>query len=255
MPSININRRNWENYDWNKRGEEWSESWGSTEHLWYGTILPRINKLVPAPVILEIAPGGGRCTQYLLNLTEKLIVVDISEKCINTCKERFKFFSNIEYYVNDGKSLGMLQDNSIDFVFSWESMIHVESDALYSYFQYISQKLKPGGRGFIHHSNIGAYKNQKAGKLLVTNHYWRAESVSAKLVRQFCHELGLTCISQEMVNWKERILNDCFTVIEKTATAPENITEIVENREFMNELNHLKLMYDLYGLPYNNVNR
>jgi 2-polyprenyl-3-methyl-5-hydroxy-6-metoxy-1,4-benzoquinol methylase len=250
MPSIDINKRNWENYDWSSRGEEWSLSWGSTEHLWYGTIFPRIKAFVPAQTILEISPGGGRCTQYLLNLAEKLIVVDISQKCIDTCKERFKSYSHIEYFVNDGKSLKMLENNTVDFVFSWESMIHVENDTFFSYLKYIAGKLKPGGFGFIHHSNIGAYKNQKAGKLLVTNHYWRAESVSAKLVREYCHKLGLRCVSQELINWKDKILNDCFTIIEKSVSGGDYTTRIVENRQFTSEIDNLRKMYESYGLPF-----
>ncbi len=105
MPTLDQNKFQWSSYDWPQEGHEWSGPWGGTQYLWYGTILPRILHAVPAKHILEIAPGYGRCTQFLLNLCDRLSLVDITEKCIEACKKRFHAYSHICYYVNDGKSL------------------------------------------------------------------------------------------------------------------------------------------------------
>ena len=65
MGTSDENRKSWTKYDWQQQGDEWSEEWGGTEAMWGATILPRIRTFVPAASILEIAPGYGRCTQYL----------------------------------------------------------------------------------------------------------------------------------------------------------------------------------------------
>src|SRR3954468_2896420 len=117
-------------WDWSQQGDEWSAWWGGTPSLWYGALLPRIHSFVPPGTILEIAPGYGRWTQYLKNLCDELVIVDLTEGCIEHCRERFADADNIEYHVNDGRSLEMVEDGSVDFVFSFDSLVHAETDVL-----------------------------------------------------------------------------------------------------------------------------
>ena len=49
----------------------------------------------------------------------------------------------------------MVEDGSIDFVFSFDSLVHVEADVLDAYLDQLARKLTPDGVGFIHHSNMG----------------------------------------------------------------------------------------------------
>src|SRR3954464_15727991 len=101
MPEIDHNVAVWEtSWDWSEQGEEWSGWWGGTPALWHGALLPRLHAFLPAPTILEIAPGYGRWTQYLKNCCDRLVVVDLAERCIEHCRERFSGASNIEYHVN-----------------------------------------------------------------------------------------------------------------------------------------------------------
>src|SRR6202035_2901665 len=114
MPTIEDNLSVWDQaYDWPQGGEEWSEVWGSAHMQWYGSILPRISAFVPADTILEIAPGYGRWTAFLKDLCKRLIIVDLSEKCIETCRQRFADCSHISYVVNDGTSLDMIVDDGV----------------------------------------------------------------------------------------------------------------------------------------------
>src|SRR6516164_438606 len=114
MPTLEENRLFWgKTYDWDAAGDEWSATWGGARMQWFGTLLPRIHRHLPAPTILEIAPGFGRWTQFLADQCDHLILVDLSEKCIAACKERFHNRSHIDFHVNDGRSLAFIPDNSI----------------------------------------------------------------------------------------------------------------------------------------------
>src|SRR5262245_15107578 len=128
MPTIQQNIGSWSTYNWTNAGDEWSGAWGNTDFLWWGALYPRIAACLPAATILEIAPGYGRFTQYLKNFCERLILVDLTERCILACQERFADETHLTYHVNDGKSLAMIPDYSIDFVFSFDSLVHVEAD-------------------------------------------------------------------------------------------------------------------------------
>jgi SAM-dependent methyltransferase len=158
MPDVAVNKSLWTTqWDWSRRGDDWSDSWGGTPALWFSTLLPRIHAFVPTGTILEIAPGYGRWTQYLKELCDRLILVDLAENCIAHCQQRFADASHIDYHVNDGRSLDMVLDHSVDLVFSFDSLVHSEADVMDGYLQQLARKLRPDGIGFIHHSNIGEY--------------------------------------------------------------------------------------------------
>src|SRR5437899_2368601 len=112
MPTVEENKRTWnKTYDWEQTGSEWSAWWGGVDTQWYTTLLPRIHRYVPTGAVLEIATEFGRWTQFLKDLCRHLILVDVTEKCIQACKERFRDCSHIEYHVNDGKSLDFVGDD------------------------------------------------------------------------------------------------------------------------------------------------
>jgi len=52
----------------------------------------------------------------------------------------------------------MIQDKSIDFVFSFDSLVHAEAKVIEAYLNQLAMKLSQNGIGFIHHSNLGKYQ-------------------------------------------------------------------------------------------------
>jgi 2-polyprenyl-3-methyl-5-hydroxy-6-metoxy-1,4-benzoquinol methylase len=247
MGTIEENLKQWSSYNWPECGDEWSVVWGGSDYLWSGTIFPRILSFLPTESVLEIAPGYGRCTQYLHPFCNKLAVVDMTDKCIKACQDRFKAYSHIEYFINDGKSLDMINDESIDFVFSWDSLVHVESDVIFLYLKALSSILKPNGYGFIHHSNIGTFVDPKSKKLTIENPHWRATGMTAALFRKYCDECGLKCISQEIIPWGGDDLNDCFSLFTKDPTKSDLETVIIENPDFMREAVVMNKISKLYN--------
>ncbi|HQP30870.1 MAG TPA: tetratricopeptide repeat protein, partial [Deltaproteobacteria bacterium] len=247
--SIQRNREQWSHYDWSEGSDEWSACWGGTEQLWQRTLLPRIGAFLPAGHILEIAPGFGRCTQYLVPQSRTLSIVDLTERCIEACRKRFKDYTHIRYFVNDGQSLDMIADNSIDFVFSWDSLVHVEKDVMRAYLRQLAVKLKPGAYGFLHHSNIGSFLDAASGKLTVENRHWRGESMSAALFRAYCEEAGLECLRQEILAWGGDVLNDCLSTFRRPAGGPRPKTDIEENPGFMEEARGTRRPPALYDQP------
>jgi hypothetical protein len=66
MPSLKENKKIWKKYDWSQKGEEWSINYGGSNQQWKKSIYPRIKQFIPVNTILEIGPGYGRITQYLI---------------------------------------------------------------------------------------------------------------------------------------------------------------------------------------------
>jgi ubiquinone/menaquinone biosynthesis C-methylase UbiE len=191
---------------WAERGDSWSAPWGSSEQMWYGSILPRIHMYVPCAAILEIACGYGRCTQFLLKNCKELIGIDLNDNCVNACKDRFKDQDNVSFLKTDGKSIPEIENESIDFIFSWDSLVHANTEAVFGYLKEIKRILKKDGKAFINHSNLGCYNP-------APDLYWRDTSVSADIVLNYCTEIGLFCFAQEINKWREPgdYFTDCFT--------------------------------------------
>ena len=237
MPSVERNLDYWSNYSWSEGGDEWSVGWGSTETMWAWTLMPRVASFLPAEHILEIAPGYGRVTQYLVPATKRLTLVDIADRCIDACRERFAAHDHIDYHVNDGRSLDMVDDSSIDFAFSWDSMIHVEEDVIEAYLAQLARKLVPGGVGMLHHSNLDAYRDRTTGELSIDNEHWRASSVSAEKFRKLCRSVGLRCTVQELIPWGGPDFIDCLSVFRRepgavSITGRLRPTKVIKNERF-----------------------
>ena len=79
--------------------------------------------------------------------------MDVTPKCVEACRQRFADRSGARFEVNDGHSLPMVEDSSIDFAFSFDSLVHVEAETLAGYLGELARVLKPDGVAFLHHSN------------------------------------------------------------------------------------------------------
>jgi hypothetical protein len=176
--------------------------------------------------------------------------VDLSEKCIKACKKDFHSYSHISYYVNDGKSLSMIQNHSIDFVFSFDALVHTDADVIEAYLSQLARIFKLNGVGFIHHSNIGACVNSSTGQFPpdFINPHWRAENMTAKLFEEFCRKANLKCITQEIINWGGYILNDCFSLCTPIHSVWARPNKIFINEKFMNEVQYLSRVSQLYTI-------
>lgn len=202
--TIDDNKAVWDNSQWLEQGEEWSEWWGTSAAQWYWTILPRIYPYLPAGTILEIAPGCGRWTKFLIEYCKLLIGVDLTSHCIDVCRERFP--KRHLFFVNDGKSLDCVADGSIDFCFSYDSLVHCDDSVIVAYLEQLARKLRHEGVAFLHHSNAGANKNKGIGG--------RDPVMTAEKFAGYCQKFGLACVSQELVDWStEGLLTDCHSII------------------------------------------
>lgn len=269
MPGLDAIRETW-NHDagWLAEGDEWSGPWGGSESLWWGTLLPRIHAFVPAGVLLELGPGHGRWSRYLRQHTDRLVLVDVAENCIHACRRRLGDDPGVSYHVGDGRTLPMLADGSVDFAFSFDSLVHAEADVLHGYARELARVLTPDGVAFIHHSNMAAYRRAASlvrrvpdrwrrpltiHGLAINLYAWRAESTSAEEFARLCGEAGLACISQELIAWEYgRFLSDVISVVTPRGSRWDRPRRVVRNRAFMDEARlraRLVGLYDREGWP------
>ena len=144
-------------------------------------------------------------TEYLLEKIDNLSIVDLNSNCIEKCKEKFE--NKIKsYIVNDGKTLNY-NDNEFDFIFSYDSFVHMTADVIECYLIEIQRVLKTNGYSFIHHSHFYGFDNPNdniAGRSNMT------PEVFGNLLKKY----DMSVISQEPFQVSEHI-TDILTIFKK----------------------------------------
>lgn len=248
MPSLEMNKLLWTRYDWQQAGEEWSVNWGTTANLWHGTLMPRIGAFLGDVRAVEIGPGHGRLTAYLKNCCSSLVLVDIAPNCIEFCRERFRDDAHLEYFVNDGGSLRFLEDGSVDFVFSFDSLVHADLRVITDYIAEIERVLRIGGRAVLHHSNLASLIDQKPASGLLDNRHLRSRDVGADLALAAAAKLDtLECCTQELISWDDSSrLIDCISTFVRNKGSTGNPTRRFSTPEFYQRAVELRIISECY---------
>jgi len=155
LPGLNSlagNKFIWENWDWSGGGEEWTPSAAWKASVVKNFIDPHFSN---RDAILEVGPGAGRWSEYLIPKAGAYLGVDISEACVAECRKRFAASRNARFEVGNGRDLGSVKDGSIDGIFSCDVFVHINGREFESYVSEFSRVLKHGGVGVVHHGSSG----------------------------------------------------------------------------------------------------
>lgn len=109
------------------------------------------NYLIPYikhSVVLEIGSGGGKWVQYM-KLAKKIICVDLSDETLNYIKGKLGW-KKLVFYKTVGDELYGIQEASVDFVFSIDSLVRIPKRGLSKYFNEIHRILVPNGKICLH---------------------------------------------------------------------------------------------------------
>jgi SAM-dependent methyltransferase len=205
---------------------------GRSEAQWFGSLYPRLHRLLPAKRVLEIAPGFGRWTKFLIGACENYVGVDLSGECVTACQSTFATAKHTSFIQNDGISLAGA-NGLFDFVFSFDSLVHAEMEVFTHYIPQIIGKLSPTGVAFLHHSNLDAVRNLQASP------HFRATSVDAPRVAALIGQHGGRVLIQEVMDWGGTALSDCLTMFARTdptISGPEPVTL------YLGEIRHLSYL-------------
>ena len=125
----------------------------------------------------------------------------------------------------------MIPDRSIDFVFSYDSLVHVELDVMGEYIWQICQKLKPTGAAFLHHSNaMGESVDAEEAREGA-----RGASVSSLLVKQLVEDCSGKVLIQEEINWIRKSRTDCMTTFVPEGSPTTFPFQLIRNDDFLLE--------------------
>jgi SAM-dependent methyltransferase len=122
----------------------------------YGTVkLDRAN-------VLEIGCGVGRFLKPLACRFKQVYGVDISKRMLNSARKYCVGIPNIEYHLNDGRTLKEFQNDSLDYCVSAGVFQHIiEFEVILSYIKEALRILRPGGLFLFQFEGNRSSKNGK----------------------------------------------------------------------------------------------
>jgi len=206
----------WDNgYAWPKDGDEWTgfaDFCGIPYARWKEALARTFlfPYLGPGRTVLEIGAGHGRWSDIIAPRTEggTLHLVELSPRCAEFLRERYKDRPGVRVCANDGRSLPMAASGSVDFVWAFDTFVHVEEAETRAYAAEFSRVLKTHGMGVIHHPGSPTPEQRRNG--------CRSMVTSASFARALV-ERGLFVVRQAD-SWEGgdvRMSGDAITVFAK----------------------------------------
>ncbi len=189
------------------------------DYQWDNLIWPVLkDKGIDFRCVLDLAAGHGRNSAKLRRHAERIIIVDINQENIDACKKRFQGDDRFVFIRNDGVSLSRVKRGSVTFIYTFDSMVHFDSDVVRKYLREFHRVLTPGGHGFCHHSN---YTGNPGGDFTKSSH-WR-NFMSKELFAHYCAKEGLAIVEQKVIDWTCSKL-DCLSVFQRPAQGSPSVS-------------------------------
>ena len=157
---------------------------------------------------LDLAAGAGRNSVFLLRLAQRLTIMDYQPGNVEVCRRRFAGHGNVTFHANNGYDMRPVPDASLTLVYCFDAMVHFDSDVVRAYLRDTARVLKPGGRGFFHHSNYTAGLD------------WKENSrnfMSKALFAHYARKEGLAVLAQKVIQWGDVPEIDCLSLVARPA--------------------------------------
>ena len=180
---------------------------GSMNQSWAKRIWPFIQDCDFSAAI-DLAAGHGRNSEKLLERAGSLVVMDIQAGNVEICRKRFAGRPNVKAMLCNGFDLQPVEDDSITLVYCFDAMVHFNPDVVQSYLADTHRVLKPGGRGFFHHSN---YTGGKDWKLNPASRNYMSAAMFADKAKQ----AGLSVVRQVVIDWSNHRNLDCLSLVQR----------------------------------------
>lgn len=160
--------------------------------------------------VIELACGHGRHVTKYYDKAGKITLVDILDKNIQYCRERFAGKQNIYFYQNNGSDLAGLEDQSYTSLFTYDAMVHFELLDIASYLKETYRVLKPGSYALFHHSN-----NTEDYKVSFATGKNGRNYMSADIFAYLAYRSGFEIVESRTLDWSGEKNLDCVTLLRK----------------------------------------
>jgi SAM-dependent methyltransferase len=131
-------------------GLEWGdpEALAVLRHVRDHFLLPYVTA---ESTVLEIGPGGGRWTRYLLG-ARRIYLIDYHQELLDELARSFRD-PRLTMIRNHGSDFPGVPEGAVDFLFSFGCFVHLDLDIIEGYLDNVRGVLKPDGIAVLHYAD------------------------------------------------------------------------------------------------------
>ncbi len=171
-------------------------------------------------VVGELGVGGGRIARLVAPRVGTFVGFDISASMLRQARDALAGHSNVDFVKVDKAGFRPELDGTFDFVYAFDTFVHLELHVMWQYVSGFARILKPDGKAFLHTSNLAAPDGweQFAAQegYSVSGHYF----VSPEIVGILASRAGFEIVKASVPEARSAYLNrDYLVVLAKRAEA------------------------------------
>jgi SAM-dependent methyltransferase len=162
--SVEALRRTWSHYAqvWDRRPdlnlgmETLGDEWGGpafAERIVADLTAPYLGADVD---VLELGCGGGKFSALLRARTRRLVCADISPDMLARARVHVGDGDDVEYHQLNGHDFTGVPDRSVDMIFSYDVLLHLQPQNIFSYLHDARRILRPHGIFMLHAINLAS---------------------------------------------------------------------------------------------------
>jgi SAM-dependent methyltransferase len=102
----------------------------------------------------EIGSGGARIASKVVARTKEFYCFDISTQMLKKAREALAHYSHVHYFLLDQPEFPNIFLNNFDFLYAFDVFVHLDLHTMWKYFKEFNRVLKPGGKVFVHTTNL-----------------------------------------------------------------------------------------------------
>ncbi len=122
-------------------------------------VLPFLPAIPGNEAFLDIGCGDGRFGVEISKKVSRYIGVDIRTSSLDAANTRCRDLNNCEFHLGNGRDLNLIEDNSIDRLFSYHTFVHMpDKTIVINYLREICRVLKQDGIAKIQLAGFGLKK-------------------------------------------------------------------------------------------------
>src|SRR4051794_10700887 len=132
------------------------EEWGGAEFAERIVTEVAAPYLGPAADVLELGCGGGKFSAHLRKRSGSLVCADISADMLRRTRAHVGEGEDVSYLQLNGRDFGGVAEASVDFIYSYDVLLHLQPQNVFSYLLDARRILRPGGVFMVHAINLAA---------------------------------------------------------------------------------------------------
>jgi SAM-dependent methyltransferase len=207
VATLEQNRAHWARYRWPRDGDEWDDQAafaGVPYPAWKQSLLATFLPVGPDDTVAEVGVGHGRWAAPLLGRC-RYAGFDVVAECVRACQQKWPEHADA-FQVCDGLSLP-LGAGSVDWVWSFDCLVHCDEAVMGSYCRDFFRVLRPGGKAVVHHAGWPTDEQRAAG----------GRDGAAVVVGRLAREAGLV-VEAQTDHWEGgnvKLFADCLSVLRR----------------------------------------